>query len=122
MTAGWCTLVVYNIHSFALTAHDVNNIAKHIKEDLAAVERDPTLHNVIIAGDWNFCPEDEPGFDMSSPDTDFVVDTESRAQHATEWTHVLSPFTDINSGLRTHWHEQHHTASRIDRIYVATQG
>ena len=53
---GWCTLVVYNIHNFELTAQDVNYIAQLIKVDLAAVERDPTRHNVIIAGDWNFCP------------------------------------------------------------------
>ena len=59
---------------------------------------------------------------MSSPDADFVVDATSRTQHATQWTQTLTPFTDINSGLMTHWHEQQQPASRIDRIYVATPG
>ena len=48
---GWCTTVVYNVHNFGLTAQDVNNISTRIKADLAAVERDPTRHDVIIAGD-----------------------------------------------------------------------
>ena len=43
---------------------------------------------------------------MNSPDTDFAVDTASRSQHATQWTQTLAPFTDIHSGLMTHWHEQ----------------
>ena len=34
---GWCTTVVYNVHKFGLTSHDVSNISMRIKADLAAM-------------------------------------------------------------------------------------
>ena len=97
---GWCTTVVYNVHNFGLTALDVRNISKRIRADLAAMESDPTRHNVIIAGDWNFCPDDETNFDLNNPDTDFATDPTSRTQHATLWTQTLAPLTDINATRR----------------------
>ena len=67
------SLVIYNIHNFDLELQQMKEIEHLVKRDTAEVNSDPTRRSVILAGDWNFCPDDEPGLDLKNAPDNFAA-------------------------------------------------
>ena len=44
----------------------MKEIETMVQCDVTEAETDPTRRSVVLAGDWNFCPTDEPGFDLKN--------------------------------------------------------
>ena len=109
-------MVLWSVHNFDLGERQVKEIETMVQCDVTEAETDPTRRSVVLAGDWNFCPTDEPGFDLKNAVGSFAANSESNAQNAPAWKKILVPFTDIHADQVTHWSEQRQAASRLDRI------
>ena len=114
------SMAIWNVHNFDLGEQQMKEIEGMAQCDVAEADTDPTRRSVVLAGDWNFCPTDEPGFDLKNAVGSFAVNSENNFQNAPAWKKILLPFTDIHAGYVTHWSEQRQSASRLDRVYAAT--
>ena len=128
------SIVVYNIHNFAISQEGFRNFRTHLNIDRSSIDLDPVRSHLTVLGDFNFDPPGEFKCDLSHPDANDgndiapptlgAVDLQTSkgipklvAASAPNWIEVLSSFVEIEQGAHTHYDSGSNSTSRIDRVY-----
>ena len=109
--------VVYNTHSFGFSGMDMSKIEGSLRIDIANVRADLTNSSLILIGDFNLHPEDEPKVKVDCPTLPVDSATEGRPL-AARWYRIFDSMVEIKFPLPNHFCSANSTLNKLTRMFL----
>ena len=116
-TDGNIHVVTWNVHNYALTPHQAHSVAEAIQRDQSSALLHPESFILLVAGDWNFLPEDDCPHDVKTPDRQCERQV-APAARAGAWLQALDKLTEVRLSAPSHYAAGAKTVARLDRFYL----
>ena len=109
--------VVYNTHNFGLSGMEMSRIERALMTDMATIRIDMTNSSLILNGDFNLHPADEPKIKVDCPEVlgSFTCPT---GPLANRWYKMFDMMVEIKFPLPNHFCSANNTLNKLTRMFL----
>ena len=108
---------VYCSHNFGLSGSDMSKVEGSLAADIAVVRADMTNTSLILVGDFNLHPEDEPKVKVDCPAIPSILPVGGRPL-AARWYRIFDSMVEIKFPLPNHFCSANCTLNKLTRLFL----
>jgi len=111
------SIIAFVVHNYALTSGVMLRIENSLRRDITLAQSDAANNSVLLVGDFNIHPVDEPKIRVDSPCRPGIF-TSYNAPFASRWERIFDDFTEIVFPHPNHFCSANCTLNKLTRLFV----
>ena len=115
--SGTKSTFVYDVHNYGLSVSDMTRLEVGFKSDIGHVKSDPMHTSLLLMGDFNLQPPDEPKIKVDTPSCTGTFHN-SIGPFCGRWNVIFDQCTEIKFPQPNHFCSATNSLNKLTRIFV----